>query len=191
MFGKRQRQRLRRPSGHENDRDKLDPYDDLSSFFSTHLSSWMACARTQRRPGALARPNDVSPRRRRRRADALYLSPSLFHAHSFSLARVRRSLGLESGSGLLSPRKPRVRDQLVGLTRSLARHRHKARKERSDTLRRTSILCCGQLAGVVLLVCYYGRLGYGITDRVTIRAVRDIYGTTKDYSYHVVPADLH
>jgi len=85
----------------------------------------MTCARTQRRPGALARPNDVSPRRCRRRcrrrADvplsfsfspplsfslSLFLTLSLFLSRSFSLA-LRCYLDLGSGNDL-SPRKPRA-----------------------------------------------------------------------------------
>lgn len=117
----------------------------VSDLF-THLSSWMACALMQR-PGALARPNDVSPRRRAGRSCLVSsFSGSSLGCHPGN--RVRSVYGLHSGQA----------------------------KKRSNTLRQTSILCCGRLVGV-LVVCCYGLLGYGITDRVTISAVRDVHST--------------
>lgn len=100
-------------------------------FSVTHLSSWIACARTQRRPDALARPNDVSTRRRsrrRRRADPLslsfFLSPFLSpFPLSFSLALVtpsvpKRRVAVASGTVSL---ETAPRGRFTGYARTHAR----------------------------------------------------------------------
>lgn len=123
---------------------------------------------------------------KRVRSPPLSLSVSLSLCPSpFSLCHTRARTRVHSFSRSPSLLGPSVRRRPVTQETAVvgfARRRYKARKERSDTLRQISILCCERLAGVVLLVCCYGRLGYGITDRVTIRSVFDARSATNGFS---------
>lgn len=152
--------------------------------------------RTQRRSGALVRPNDVylcprsSRRRRRRRPGALSISLSLYfslfffplshartthitytHTHTHAtytlfLACPRRSRSLGPEGGPSSPRKPRWprwgwHDSPVESARRVgATHSDEPLYFVVDGWPECCFACC----------CY-GRLGYGITDRLTIRSV--------------------
>jgi len=122
------------------------------------------------------------------------LSPS--HSLSFSSSGARALLFVTALVSKATARHPgnhapqSTRRALVVLARSLTRSHARTHIRTAPTRsakragRHTPtnplypILCCGRLAGVVLLAAAYGRLDYGITDRVTRRAVRGARDTT-------------
>lgn len=107
------------------------------------------------------------PTRARARARSFSLSLSLL---PWSRRRQRAR-----HPGNPAPRSVRRALAALARTHGAGTEREKSGATHSDE---PPILCCGRLAGVMLLVCCYGRLGYGITDRVTRRAVRNARGTT-------------
>lgn len=127
---------------------------------------------------ALYFPLSLSPTRARARA--------LFVSHSLSASLLPRSRRRRRARhpGNRAPRSARRALAALARLHGAGTEREKSGATHSDE---PPILCCGRLAGVVLLVCCYGRLGYGITDRVTRRAVRGARGTTHSARSRFLP----